>query len=119
LAHALSTVCDLHHGLVNGICLPYAMAFNKNVAAARLAELAHVAGVPDETADGFIAWLRDLKAAIGIPRTLGDAGVRRDQLDRLVTIAVGDACHPNNPKPVAANDFRALFESAFSGVSAA
>ena len=28
LAHALSTVCDLHHGLANGICIPYAMAFN-------------------------------------------------------------------------------------------
>ena len=31
LAHALSTVCDLHHGLVNGICLPYAMSFNTDV----------------------------------------------------------------------------------------
>ena len=28
LAHALSTVCDLHHGLVNGVAIPYAMAFN-------------------------------------------------------------------------------------------
>jgi len=28
LAHALSTVCDLHHGLANGIMIPYAMGFN-------------------------------------------------------------------------------------------
>jgi alcohol dehydrogenase class IV len=115
LAHALSTVCDLHHGLVNGICLPYTMAFNKNVAAGKLAELAHAAGIADQTADGFIAWLRDLKAAVGIPRTLADAGVKREHLDRLVAIAVGDACHPNNPKPVVTDDFRALFEAAFTG----
>ena len=27
-AHALSTVCDTHHGLANGIMLPAAMRFN-------------------------------------------------------------------------------------------
>jgi alcohol dehydrogenase class IV len=115
LAHALSTVCDLHHGLVNGICLPYAMAFNRDVAGDKLAELAHAAGARVETADGFIGWLADLKQAVGIPRTLGDAGVTRAHLDRLVGIAVGDVCHANNPKPVATADFRALFERALVG----
>jgi alcohol dehydrogenase class IV len=115
LAHALSTVCDLHHGLVNGICLPYAMAFNRDVARARLAELAHAAGASSETADGFIAWLVALKESVGIPRTLGDAGVSRAHLDRLVGIATGDVCHANNPKPVAVADFRALFEKALTG----
>ncbi|HEY8926458.1 MAG TPA: iron-containing alcohol dehydrogenase [Polyangia bacterium] len=115
LAHALSTVCDLHHGFVNGICLPYAMAFNKDVAAARLAELAHAAGARDQTADGFIAWLSDLKQDIGIPRTLADAGVTAAHLDRLVGVAVGDVCHPNNPKPVTEPDFRALFQRALTG----
>jgi alcohol dehydrogenase class IV len=115
LAHALSTVCDLHHGLGNGVCLPYTMLFNKDVAAPRLAELAHVVGAPDQSADGFVAWLRDLKAEIGIPRTLEEAGVRREQLDRLVVVAAGDACHPNNPKPVTTDAFRTLFERAFFG----
>jgi len=115
LAHALSTVCDLHHGFVNGICIPYAMAFNKDVAAARLAELAHAAGAREQTADGFIAWLNELKQAIGIPRTLGDAGVTAAHLDRLVGVAVADVCHPNNPKPVREPDFRALFQRALTG----
>ncbi|HEY4186591.1 MAG TPA: iron-containing alcohol dehydrogenase [Polyangia bacterium] len=115
LAHALSTVCDLHHGLVNGICLPYAMAYNTDVAGGRLGELAHAAGAPVETADGFIAWLVELKAAVGIPRTLADVGVTRAHLDRLVGIAVVDVCHPNNPKPVIEADFRRLFERALTG----
>jgi alcohol dehydrogenase class IV len=115
LAHALSTVCDLHHGLVNGICLPYAMAFNKDIASTRLAELGHAAGADSETADGFIAWLVALKAKVGIPRTLAEVGVTRAHLDRLVAIAVADACHPNNPKAVVEPDFRALFERALAG----
>ncbi len=114
MAHALSTVCDLHHGLVNGICIPYAMEFNRAVVADKLAELAAAVGAP-ATADGFIAWLVELKAAIGIPRTLADVGVRREHLDRLVAIAVVDACHPNNPRPVSASDFRTLFERALGG----
>lgn len=115
LAHALSTVCDLHHGLGNGICLPYTLAYNKSVAGARLIELGHVVGAADPTAEGFIAWLRELKVAVGIPATLEDAGVKRTELDQLVTVAIGDACHVNNPKAVSADDFRALFERAFFG----
>lgn len=115
LAHALSTVCDLHHGLVNGICLPYAMAFNTDVAGARLGELAHAAGATTESAEGFIEWLDELKAAVGIPRTLADVGVKQEHLQRLVGIAVADVCHPNNPKPVVEADFRRLFERALAG----
>ena len=115
LAHALSTVCDLHHGLVNGICLPYAMSFNSDVSGERLADLAHAVGAEAESAEGFIAWLDQLKVDIGIPRTLADVGVKREHLDRLVGIAVADVCHPNNPKPVVEADFRRLFERALAG----
>jgi len=115
LAHALSTVCDLHHGLVNGICLPYAMSFNTDVAGDRLTDLAHAAGAETESAEGFVAWLDELKVAVGIPRTLAEVGVKREHLDRLVSIAVADVCHPNNPKPVVEADFRRLFERALAG----
>ena len=114
LAHALSTVCDLHHGLANGIVIPYAMAFNKKVAGARLSDLGSAAGAAPG-ADGFLQWLVDLKTEIGIPRSLADVGVDRKHMDRLVDVAVHDGCHPNNPRPVAEADFRQLFDRAFSG----
>jgi alcohol dehydrogenase class IV len=112
LAHALSTVCDLHHGLANGIAIPYAMAFNASVAGDRLAELARMAGAKEASAGGFIGWLEELRRRIGIPATLSAAGVREEHLERLVAIAVADACHPNNPRPVTEADFRALFRQA-------
>ncbi len=115
MAHALSTVADLHHGLANGIAIPYVMAFNRTAVPARMGDLAAAVGVTPSDADGFMRWLIDIRARIGIPATLGDAGVDRKHLDQLVEIAVADACHPNNPRPVTESDFRRLFERAFSG----
>jgi alcohol dehydrogenase class IV len=112
LAHALSTVCDLHHGLANGIAIPYAMVFNQQVSEERLATLAEAAGAPQKTADGFIGWLESLRAAIGIPRTLREVGVREEHLEKLVGIAVVDGCHPSNPCQVTEADFRKLFAKA-------
>jgi alcohol dehydrogenase class IV len=112
LAHALSTVCDLHHGLANGIAIPYAMAFNASVAGDRLADLARMVGAKQASAEGFVAWLEELRVRVGIPDTLGAVGVRDEHLERLVAIAVADACHPNNPRPVTEADFRLLFRQA-------
>jgi alcohol dehydrogenase class IV len=115
LAHALSTVCDLHHGLANGIVLPYAMDFNREAVRDRMGDLAVAVGAVAPTAEEFLRWVVELKVQIGIPRTLPEAGVDRKHLDRLVEIAVLDACHANNPRPVSEADFRQIFERAFAG----
>jgi alcohol dehydrogenase class IV len=114
LAHALSTVCDLHHGLANGVAIPYAMAFNAEsaVGEVRLAELARLVRAHREDAQGFIAWLEALKANVGIPSSLREVGVRDEHRDRLVEVAVADGCHANNPRPVAKADFVKLFGAA-------
>jgi len=56
-----------------------------------------------------------VKQAIGIPRTLAEAGVKEEHLPRLLEIGVADVCHANNPKAVTSNDFRALFAAALNG----
>ena len=122
-AHALSTVADLHHGLANGIMIDHVMRFNLPAAAAKLAELAHVARVPDgdsgsdeARAQAFVAWLSELKRTLGIPATLSDyPGPRRvtsSDIERLVDVAVADTCHQTNPRPCTADDFRRIFAGA-------
>ncbi|TMG96688.1 MAG: iron-containing alcohol dehydrogenase [Betaproteobacteria bacterium] len=123
-AHALSTVADLHHGLANGIMIDHVMRFNLPAAAAKLAELAHVAGVPDGStgsdesrASAFIAWLGKLKADIGIPARLSDyRGSRRvtkTDLGKLADIATADICHQTNPRPCNRADFERIFVESF------
>ena len=114
LAHALSTVCDLHHGLANGIMIPYAMTFNRDAVPQRLADLAAAVGAQPATAEGFLKWLVDFRASLGIPADLASSGVKPEHLDRLVQIAVGDVCHANNPRAVKEPDFRSMFTQAIS-----
>jgi alcohol dehydrogenase class IV len=118
-AHALSTVADLHHGLANGIMIDHVMRFNASAATAKMAELARVANVPGargtgdaDAADAFIDWLAGLKAQLGIPASLGLAGVNRGQIDALVEVAINDICHQTNPRPVTREDFASIFDRA-------
>jgi alcohol dehydrogenase class IV len=110
-AHALGTVCDLHHGLANALMIDTVLAWNAPVAPAKFEELAHVVGASGG-AEGFLRWLRDLKRTIGIAANLSAVGVQRDAIPRLVEIAVADICHRTNPQPVTARDFERLFAAA-------
>ena len=110
-AHALGTVCDLHHGLANALMIDTVLAWNVSAAPAKFEELAHAVGVSGGAA-GFLAWLRDLKKTLGIASGLEAAGVKRDAIARLVAIATADICHQTNPRPVTAADFERLFEEA-------
>ena len=109
-AHALGAVCDLHHGLANALMIDTVLAWNWEAAPEKFDELAHVCKV--SSGKEFVPWLRALKTRVGITGKLGAHGVKREQIPRLVEIAVADICHQTNPRPCTAADFRRLFEEA-------
>jgi hypothetical protein len=110
-AHALGTVCDMHHGLANALMIDSVLAWNHEAAPAKFDELAHAAGVAGGGA-AFVPWLRELKARIGISGGLAQRGVTAAQLPRLVEVASADICHQTNPRPCTADDFARLFRQA-------
>nr|HET7858705.1 iron-containing alcohol dehydrogenase [Caldimonas sp.] len=110
-AHALGTVCDLHHGLANALMIDTVLAWNATAVPAKFDELAHAVGAKGG-AQGFLAWLRELKTTIGIAPNLSALGVKKDAIPRLVEVAVADICHQTNPQPVTAKDFERLFAEA-------
>ncbi len=107
-AHALGAVCDLHHGLANALMIDTVLDWNQEAVPARFDELAHAAGLAGG-GPAFVPWLRTLKRELGIPASLSAAGVRREQVARLVEVASADVCHQTNPRPCAAADFERLF----------
>jgi alcohol dehydrogenase class IV len=115
-AHALGTVLDLHHGLANGVMIDHVMRFNKTAALDKFAILAQTVGrakaSAQASADAFIDWLTEQKAAIGVPARLGALGVNQTHLPRLVEVAVADICHQTNPRPCGEADFVQLFTGA-------
>lgn len=110
-AHALGAVCDMHHGLANALMIETVLAWNIEAAQDKFEELAHVCHVAGG-GPGFVRWLGHLKQQVGITGTLSSHGVKKEQLPRLVDIAVKDICHQTNPRPVTASDFERLFLAA-------
>lgn len=110
LAHSLSTVCDLHHGLANGILMPHAMRFNAKAVPERFVRMAQAAGLESTTPESFIDWLVELQDELSVPRHLNKAGVTSEHIKDLVHYALLDGCHQSNPCPVSEDDFRALFQ---------
>jgi len=115
LAHPLSTICGLHHGLANALCLVAGMKF----CVARKPGLYRRVGIscgldlmrcPETEADqqtiGFIA---RFLAALGLNTRLREHGVKAEQLDSLIAQAVDDPCHKTNVVPVSPDDFRSLY----------
>ena len=110
-AHALGAVVGMHHGLANALMIDTVLAWNYEAAPAKFEELAHVCEVAGG-GKGFVAWLRHLKASIGIVGPLSAHGVTAAHIPRLVEIATADICHQTNPRPCNADDFKHLFEQA-------
>lgn len=114
LAHPLSTLAGMHHGLANGIMLVPAMKFNSSVARDRLIDISRVINAElgrdaAPSAEAAIAYFDELCRSIGIPRKLTEAGVDRNLLGALADQAHHDTCWHNNPKPVTRADLERLY----------
>lgn len=115
LAHPLSTICGMHHGLANALCLVAGMKFcaarkpglYRRVGQACGLELQKVSAADAD--QKTIAFLADFLAKLGLNTRLRDHGTKPEQLDALVTQAVDDPCHKTNVVPVTADDFRKLY----------
>ena len=115
LAHPLSTICGMHHGLANALCLVAGMKFcaarkpgiYRRVGLACGLEVSKCSAA--EADQQTIAFLKDFLARIGLNTRLSEHGVKRDHLDALVAQAVDDPCHKTNSVPVTAADFGNLY----------
>ena len=108
LAHPLSALCDLHHGLANAICLPAVARFNQAAAPERYAEIARIFGAGDEGCDEALATLR---ARVGLPATLAEAGLADPPFEALADEAFADGSHGSNPRPCTRDDLLALYRA--------
>jgi len=112
LAHPLSSLCGLHHGLANALCLPFVMDFNAERKPGVYERVAVALGLHNPSDAGAIAAVRELFTGIGLPPGLRAHGVDESKLDALADQAFADSCHLTNPVPVTREDLRNLYQSA-------
>jgi len=115
LAHPLSTLCGMHHGLANALCLVAVMKFNARQKPGLYRRVGIACGLDvikgsNGDADGqTIEFIAQFLAGLGLNTKLREHGVKQEQMEALVTQAWEDPCHRTNAVPVTAEDLRALY----------
>ena len=118
MAHPLSAVYDIPHGVACAVLLTPVMKFNASATGERYREIARAMGVPgvdvmsrEAYRQAAIAAVQQLSLDVGIPDTLSALGVQEKDLDFLAESAMADACTPGNPRDVTKEDLIEIYRS--------
>jgi alcohol dehydrogenase class IV len=112
LAHPLSSVSNVSHGLANSIMMPHAIRFNAQAAEKRLASIALALGAKDHSPEAAARAVQELAVKIGLPPSLLEAEVNSKHIPALVAKAMQDGCHLCNPRECTTEDLEELFRAA-------
>src|SRR5690606_36050397 len=90
----------------------WVVEYNMDVAGEKYARLARALGAAPadspatEAAQAFLKYVRDLNGQLGIPRSLGEVGLREDMIDEIVEQTLPSGSLAANPKPVPREDLK-------------
>ncbi|MBQ2887220.1 MAG: lactaldehyde reductase [Alphaproteobacteria bacterium] len=122
MAHPLSAFYDTPHGIANAVLLPYVMEFNASHSGTKYREIAKAMGVKNvdtmkqkEYRDAAINAVKKLSKAVGIPKTLKEIGVKKEDLEALTDAAMADVCTGGNPRPCTKALILKVYEKAYNG----
>ena len=120
MAHPLSAVYDIPHGKACAMLLTAVLKFNAPATGEKYREIARVMGVPNVDAmdeatyrQAAIDVIQKLADDVGIPKSLSEAGVKREDIPFLAESAFNDACTPGNPRDASKEEIIAIYESIF------
>ncbi|WP_434591443.1 L-threonine dehydrogenase [Pseudomonas sp. R4-83] len=119
MAHQLGGFYDLPHGVCNAVLLPHVQAFNAQVCAERLRDVAHAMGADirgfsaEQGAQAAISAIRSLARDVEIPGGLRELGAKLSDIPLLAANALKDACGLTNPRAADQRQIEEIFRNAF------
>ena len=117
MAHPMSALHDVPHGVACAILLPTVMRFNAPAALDKYVDIAKALEVytpgmtKEEAADAACTEIENLSRRVGITAHLSDLGITEADIDALADQAIADVCTPGNPREVTRDDIVALYKS--------
>ncbi|MCC7261007.1 MAG: iron-containing alcohol dehydrogenase [Candidatus Latescibacteria bacterium] len=117
LAHQLTPIHNISHGLAIAIILPHGMRYNLTAATESYADLSRKIGVGDSgddrtAAECLIDAVSKLVQRVGLPTTLRDVGVSLPRIEVLARQAMLDHCVRTNPRPCTLEDMERILQEA-------
>ena len=117
MAHPLSALFDVPHGVACAMLLPTVMRFNMPAVMDKYVDIAKACGVYEPTmtteqaAEAACKAIEDLSARVGTNKRLTELGITEKDIDALADQAIADVCTPGNPRPVTRDDIVSLYRS--------
>ncbi len=116
LSHPVNALNNIHHGLSNAIFMPYVLTFNKDVIEKKIIKISEFLELKDNTFDGFLNWILELRKKLNIPHKLSDILDKKHfDLDRLSKMALEDPSTSGNPKKLTEIDMKNMYLHSMSG----
>ena len=115
ISHPVGAIYDTHHGLTNGVVMPYVLAYNRAAIGGRMDDLAHALRLPSKGLSAVLDWLILLRTQLYVPNTLADLGVEEARIDELAEKAQRDPSTGGNPVPMTIDGFKTLIRAAIRG----
>ena len=115
LSHPINSQFNIHHGLSNAIFMPYVLTFNKSEIENKIVSICDYLNI-EKNFDSFLKWILDLRKELNIPHKLSDVvEPKKINLEMLSKMALDDPSTSSNPKKMAIDDMKILYEYSISG----
>ncbi|MHC5268289.1 lactaldehyde reductase [Enterococcus sp. LJL98] len=118
MAHPLSAWYNIPHGVACASLLPTIMKYNKAFTGEKYRDIARVLNITgvdemtiEEARDAACQAIDDLSAAVGIPKTISELGVKVEDLPKIAQDAFNDVCTPGNPRETTIEAIIELYQS--------
>lgn len=115
MAHPLGALFDIPHGVANAVLLPAVMEFNLPYCTAKYRNIAESMGVDtssmndNEAAQSACNAVKQLSQKVGIPATLTELGIIKENIPDLTQQALEDVCTPGNPRSVTYDEVENIY----------
>ncbi len=112
IGHALGARYRVPHGWCHAVMAGEVIRFNSSVSRSKHERIAAMIGI-EPSSEALASWMDARSEAWGLPRTLGQLGVERTDLDALADVAWHDHDSYYNPRRVSKAEILQLLDAAY------
>ena len=116
LSHPVGAFYNTHHGLTNAVFMPYVLKKNRNAIEDKLIALSRYIELSNQSFDGFMTWILNLRESLQIPHTLKELIHEDTKLEEMSAMALVDPTAGSNPIKLNQLDFLKLYKDSFKGI---
>jgi len=116
LSHPINSLFNVHHGLSNGIFMPYVLTFNRPTIENKIEKLSEYLDLKEDSFNSFVDWVLELREQIKIPHTISESAKITDQdIEKMSPMALDDPCTSGNPKKPTLDDMILMYQHSVQG----